>query len=134
MFALEAKFTSHGALGIGGAIAMVLGALLLINGPPEVRIHLTTALAVVIPFAVITIFLMTLVVKARRNKAVMSYAGMLDEIGEARTALTPTGKVFVHGEYWDAVSTSPAEPGTQVRVVGVDGLKLRVKPEAQPRA
>ena len=43
LFVLEAKFTSHGVLGIGGAVAMILGAMLLVEGPPEVRIHLATA-------------------------------------------------------------------------------------------
>src|SRR5262249_24471204 len=57
MFVLEAKFATHGVLGTGGTLALVLGALLLINGPPEVRIHLSTALAVTIPFALITMFL-----------------------------------------------------------------------------
>jgi membrane-bound serine protease (ClpP class) len=128
LFVLEAKFASHGVLGIGGTIAMVLGALLLINGPPEVRIHLSTALAVSLPFGLITIFLMTLALRARANKAVMSNGGVMDEIGEARTALAPSGKVFVHGEYWDAVASSPVELGAAVRVVGVDGLKLRVEP------
>jgi membrane-bound serine protease (ClpP class) len=129
LFALEAKFTSHGVLGIGGTVSMVLGALLLINGPPEISIHLSTALAVSIPFAAITMFLMTLALRARANKAVMSDGGMLDEIGEARTALAPAGKVFVHGEYWDAESSAPVEPGAKVRVVGVEGLKLRVEPK-----
>ena len=68
MFVLEAKFASHGVLGIGGSIAMVLGALLLVNGPPEMRIHLSTALAVTIPFAIITMFLVSLVVRARSGK------------------------------------------------------------------
>jgi membrane-bound serine protease (ClpP class) len=125
---LEVKFTSHGVLGIGGTVAMVLGALLLVNGPPEVRIHLATALAVVLPFAAISLFLVTLAVRARRNKAVMSDGGLLNEVGQARTALVPAGTVFVHGEYWDAVSSSPVESGAEVRVVAVDGLKLRVEP------
>jgi membrane-bound serine protease (ClpP class) len=128
MFVLEAKFTSHGVLGIGGSIAMVLGALLLVNGPPELRIHLSTALAVTIPFAIITMFLVSLVVRARSNKAVMSNGGLLNEVGQARTALSPDGKVFVHGEYWDAVSSSPVDAGSQVRVVAVDGMKLHVEP------
>ena len=125
---LEVKFTSHGVLGIGGTVAMVLGALLLVNGPPEVRIHLSTALSVVLPFAAITVFLVTLAVRARRNKAVMSYGGLLNQLGQARTALAPSGTVFVHGEYWDAISSAPVEPGGEVRVVSVDGLKLRVEP------
>lgn len=129
LFVLETKFTSHGVLGIGGTIAMVLGALLLVNGPPEISIHLSTALSVCIPFALITMFLMTLVVRARRGKAIMSNGGLLDEIGEARTPLAPAGKVFVHGEYWDAESSAPVEAGTPVRVVGIEGFKLRVEPK-----
>jgi membrane-bound serine protease (ClpP class) len=125
---LEVKFTSHGVLGIGGTVSMLLGAMLLVNGPPEVRIHLATALAVVLPFAAISLFLVTLAVRARRNKAVMSDGGLLNELGQARTPLAPAGTVFVHGEYWDAVSSSPVESGTAVRVVAIDGLKLRVEP------
>ena len=131
LFVFEAKYTSHGILGIGGTAALVLGALLLVNGPPEVSIHLSTALAVSIPFALITMFLMTLAIRARRNKVVMADGGLVDEIGEARTALAPSGKVFVHGEYWDAESSAPVETGAQVRVVGVDGLKLRVEPRTR---
>jgi len=133
MFILEAKFATHGVLGGGGTIALVLGALLLINGPPEVRIRLSTALAVSIPFALITMFLVTLVVRARANKVLMGSGGLLDEIGQARTALSPAGKVFVHGEYWDAVSTAPVDEGHEVRVVGVDGMKLKVEPAESKR-
>ncbi len=128
LFVLEAKFTSHGVLGGGGTIAMILGALLLINGPPEMRIHLSTALSVTIPFALITMFLVSLAIKARRNKSIMAGGGLIDEIGEARTALAPSGKVFVHGEYWDAISSSPVETGGAVRVTAVEGMKLRVHP------
>jgi membrane-bound serine protease (ClpP class) len=97
-----------------------------------VRIHLSTALSVTLPFAIITLFLLTLAVRARRNKAVMSDGGLLNELGQARTALTPGGTVFVHGEYWDAISSTPLEPGDPIRVVSIDGLKLRVEP-AQKR-
>jgi membrane-bound serine protease (ClpP class) len=107
---------------------MVLGAVLLINGPPELRIRLSTALAVGLPFALITMFLTALAIRARASKSSMGEAAMIDLIAQARTALTPAGKVFVHGEYWDAVSTVPVEPGVQVRVIGVDGMKLRVEP------
>ena len=134
LFVLEAKFASHGVLGIGGTLAMVLGALLLINGPPEVRIHLATALAVTIPFALITMFLVSLAIRARANKVITADGGLLNEIGEARTPLEPAGKVFVHGEYWDAVSTVPVETGGAVRVVSVDGMKLHVEPASRPSA
>jgi membrane-bound serine protease (ClpP class) len=132
LFVLEAKFASHGVLGIGGTLAMVLGALLLINGPPEVRIRLSTAVAVSVPFALITMFLVSLVIRARGNKVVTGEEGLLNEIGLAFTALAPAGKIFVHGEYWDAVSSAPAEPGSEVRIVGIDGLKLRVEPASRP--
>jgi membrane-bound serine protease (ClpP class) len=75
------------------------------------------------------VFLLTLALRARRNKALMGGEGLLDQIGEARTPLAPAGKVFVHGEYWDAVSSAPVEPGGEVRVVAVDGMKLRVAPK-----
>lgn len=127
LFVLEAKFTSHGILGVGGTVSMILGALLLVNGPPEVRIHLVTALSVTLPFAIITMFLVTLVVRARQGKSLMADGGLLNEIGQARTALAPAGKVFVHGEYWDAVSDNPVEAGAEVRVVSVDGMRLRVE-------
>ncbi len=129
LFVLEAHITSHGVLGIGGTVAMVLGAVMLINGPPSVQIHLSTALSVTLPFAAITMFLVTLVVRARRNKSVVGVSGMVDEIGEARTALAPAGTVFVHGEYWDAESDTPIEAGRAVRVVSVFGLKLKVTPK-----
>jgi membrane-bound serine protease (ClpP class) len=94
-----------------------------------VRIHLTTALAVTIPFAAITVFLLTLALRARKNKSVMGLESLLNQTGEARTVLAPSGKVFVHGEYWDATSATPVEEGKAVRVVGVDGLRLRVEPK-----
>ena len=128
LFILEAKFTSHGILGIGGTISMVLGALLLVNGPPEIRIHLATALGVALPFSLITLFLVSIVVRARRNKVITGAEGMIDEIGVAQTALAPEGKVMVRGEYWDAVSPTPVEPGSQVRVKEVKGMKLYVGP------
>ena len=127
-FVLEAKFTSHGILGIGGTVAMVLGALLLINGPPELRIHPATAIGVAIPFALITMFLVSIVIQARRNKVITGASGMIDEVGIARTALEPEGQVLVRGEYWEAIGTTNIPAGARVRVQGVEGLKLRVGP------
>lgn len=131
LFVLEAKFASHGILGIGGTVAMVLGAMLLIDGPPEMRIHFSTALAVSIPFALITMFLVTLVIRARRNKAVMGSDTLVNQIAEARTALAPSGTVFLQGEYWNAESEVPVEKGVHVRVISVEGLKLHVSPVAK---
>lgn len=128
LFVLEAKFTSHGILGVGGAVAMVLGAVLLVQGPPELRIRLSTAIAVTLPFAAITVMLVSLVVQARRNKVITGDAGMIGEVGVAHSVLDPAGKVFIHGEYWDAVSTAPVPAGAKVRVSGVKDLLLKVEP------
>lgn len=127
-FILEAKFTSHGLLGAAGVAALVLGALFLIQGPPEMRIHLTTALGVALPFGVITCFLVLLVVRARANKVVTGTSGMLDQTGVSVTDLAPSGKVLIGGEYWNAVSTRPTPPGTTVRVLELSGLQLKVEP------
>lgn len=128
LFVLEAKFTSFGVLGIGGAVAMILGALLLVEGPPDFRIRLTTAAGIAIPFAAIAVFLTTLVIRAHGNKVETGDIGLVGETGVARTAIDPQGKVFVHGEYWDALSSVPLSEGTQVRVLAVEGLRLRVEP------
>jgi membrane-bound serine protease (ClpP class) len=129
LFALEAKFATHGVLAIGGITLMVLGALLLVDAPiPEMRVHLLTALAVSIPLGVITVFLMGIALKARRNKVVTGAQGLVGEMGQAQTALAPRGKVFVHGELWDAVASSNVSAGQSVIVRRVDGLQLQVEP------
>ena len=127
LFVLEAKFASHGMLGIGGTISMVLGALLLIDGPPDMRIHLSTALAVALPFAAITMFLVSMVMQARRNKVLTGAEGMIGELGVAQTALEPEGQVLIRGEYWTAIAPSNLPAGAHVRVRGVAGLKLQVE-------
>lgn len=129
LFALEVKFTSHGVLGVGGAIAMVLGAVMLVDSPiPELRIHWSTALAVTLPFSAITLFLLTIAVRARRNKVATGSEAMIGQIGEALTPLAPEGKVFVRGEYWDAVALHPVAAGARVKVMAIDRLKLTVEP------
>ncbi len=132
LFVLEAKLASHGVLGIGGTVAMVLGAVLLIDSPvPEMRVRLSTAIALAIPFALITIVLVSLVIRARANKVITGASGMLDSIGIAHTALAPAGKVFLNGEYWDAVSSETVAAGERVRVTRIDGLRLEVEPVEQ---
>jgi membrane-bound serine protease (ClpP class) len=130
LFVLEAKFASHGILGIGATVSMVLGAMLLINGPPEVRIHFTTAVAVAVPFAAITMFLVSIVIQARRNKVLTGPSGMIGEEGVTRTGLEPEGQVLVRGEIWDAVASANVPAGARVRVKGMAGLKLLVEPIA----
>src|SRR3982074_1631766 len=130
LFAAEAKFATHGVLTIGGITLLTLGGLLLVDSPiPEMRVHLLTALGVSIPLGFITAFLMTIAFKARRNKVVTGVQGLIGETGVARTALSPQGKVFVHGELWDAVASSEIPAGQPVVVRQVDGLLLQVEPQ-----
>jgi len=129
LFILEAKFATHGILGTGGAVSMVLGAVMLVDSPlPEMRVHLGTAIALALPFSAITVFLLSLAVRARRNKVETGSEGMIGETGSAVTELAPEGKIFVHGEYWDAVSPQPVAIGGRVRVTAIDKLKLTVEP------
>jgi membrane-bound serine protease (ClpP class) len=127
LFILEAKFASHGILGIGGTLSMILGAVLLIDGPPELRIRYSTAISVAIPFALITMFLVSIVIRARKGKVLTGVTGMIGEIGVASTQLAPEGQVLVRGEYWTAVADAAISAGTRVRVKAVEALKLHVE-------
>jgi membrane-bound serine protease (ClpP class) len=129
LFALEAKFATHGVLAIGGITTLVIGALLLVDAPiPEMRVKLATALAVSVPVGLITVFLMTVAIQARKNKIVTGAEGLIGEVAVAQTALAPSGKVFVHGELWDAVAPTNIPAGEKVVVQKVDGLRLQVEP------
>jgi membrane-bound serine protease (ClpP class) len=129
LFALEAKFATHGVLAIGGITTLVIGALLLVDAPiPEMRVKLATALALSIPLGLITVFLMTVALRARRNKVVTGIEGLIGELAIAQTSLAPAGKVFVHGEIWDAIASANVPAGDKVRIQKVDGLELKVAP------
>ena len=129
LFALEAKFQSHGVLGVGGIVALTLGGLFLVDGPiPEMRVKLWTALGVSVPLGLITIFLMTIALRARKNKITTGIQGLIGEIGVVQAPLSPYGKIFVHGEIWNAHAAGDLPVGTQVVVRRVEGLRLEVEP------
>jgi membrane-bound serine protease (ClpP class) len=108
---------------------MILGSVLLINSPiPEMRIRWSTAIGLTLPFAFVTVFLVSLVIRARAAKVVTGASGMEGEIAVAHTPLDLEGKVFVHGEFWDAVCTIPVAAGARVRIVTVEGLRVKVEP------
>lgn len=134
LFALEVKVASHGVLATGGVIAMVVGALVLIQSPwPGAQIRLSTALSVTLPVAVISVILVRFALVARRRKAVTGEEGMIDAVGVARTDLAPSGKVLVHGELWEARAIGNIPTGSRVRVRKVEGLTLVVEPEPETR-
>ncbi|MBI4475212.1 MAG: nodulation protein NfeD [Acidobacteria bacterium] len=129
LFVLEATVTSHGILALGGIVAMVVGALMLVEGPiPQLRIHFATTLAVAIPLAFITVFLVRLVYLSHQRKSTTGEEGMIGKLGVAKTDIHNSGKVLVHGEYWNAYSQTPIPAGANVRVVKLQGLKLEVEP------
>jgi membrane-bound serine protease (ClpP class) len=134
-FILEAKFATHGILAAGGILAMILGALMLINTRlPGGSITLVTALSVAVPFGMITIFLLRLVLRARALKVAMGESALVGEIGSVQSNQNENGKikVFVQGELWDAVSQELIGPGAHVQVKSVEGLTLYVEPVSNP--
>ena len=128
MFVLEAKFATHGILGLAGIALLTLGGLLLVDGPiPQMRVHFWTAAGVSIPLGIITVFLMSIALRARRNKVVTGQQGLIGAIGEARTDIDPEGKVFVLGELWNAHARSRVGMGDPIIVRKVEGLDLEVE-------
>jgi membrane-bound serine protease (ClpP class) len=128
-FILEATLVTHGVLATGGAIAMVLGAVMLVDTDlPQLSISWGTAIAVTLPFALITVFLLRLAIKSFRLKVATGREGMVGELGVARTDIHETGKVFVHGEWWRARSDQPIAAGRRVQITAVDGLTVEVQP------
>jgi membrane-bound serine protease (ClpP class) len=134
LFVLEAKFPTHGILGVGGVVSMVLGALILIRTPlTGMGVSLGAALGVAIPFAVIVIILMRLVLRSRTWKQATGTEELIGEEGEV-TEPAPlaggVGLVRVHGEIW-RVEVAPNQSltkGERVRVKSVHGLTLEVEP------
>jgi membrane-bound serine protease (ClpP class) len=131
LFILEAKYTSHGVLLAGGVVAMLLGAMFLIRSPLTAGgVSLGVAVAVTLPFAALTVFLMRLVLRSRRWK---TSTGREELIGAEGVVVTPVdsgaeGLIRIHGELWRAISTHPVVIGKPVRVVKVEGLRLYVEP------
>jgi membrane-bound serine protease (ClpP class) len=131
LFILEAKFTSHGVLAAGGIAAMLLGAMFLIRSPLTTGgVSLGVALAATLPFAIITVFLMRLVLRSRGWKTTTGREEMIGAEGIAVSGLTAgaEGMIRVHGELWRASAAQSVPAGAAVRVLRVEGLKLHVEP------
>jgi membrane-bound serine protease (ClpP class) len=131
LFILEAKLPSHGVLLAGGIVSMLLGATFLIRSPlTPAGVSVGVALSVTLPFAVLTVFLMRLVLKSRRWKSATGKEELLGEEGVVTSALPAGGEgmIRVHGELWRAWAQENLPEGTRVRVKKVNGLKLEVEP------
>jgi membrane-bound serine protease (ClpP class) len=129
LLVLEVKFTSHGILALAGIICLVIGMMTLVAGPvPEMRVHAGTAIAAGVAFGIITVFLLRLAVRAKRNKSMVGVDALLGQIAVVVKPLDPVGQVLVHGELWEANSRTPAPRDARVRITAVDGLTLMVEP------
>jgi membrane-bound serine protease (ClpP class) len=128
LFILELKVQSYGILSVGGILAMVIGSIMLIDAPiPELRPSLKFIIPVAIGLSLIFLFLIILAVRVHMRKALTGKEGLIGEIGVARTELNPEGKVFVHGEIWDAEAQQDIPQGTKVKVSEVlENLKIKV--------
>jgi membrane-bound serine protease (ClpP class) len=128
-FIAEVKVTSYGLLTVAGLVCFILGSAMLIDAPlPSLRVGWGVILPTAFVVAAVVFFLLSRVLSAHRVKPVTGIEGMLGEQGTAVSDLSPQGKVFVHGEYWEAIASQPVPSGTPVRVVAVRGSKLEVEP------
>jgi len=121
----------HGILTVGGILAFLVGSLILFETrSPVFRISVTLVVTMTILTAGFFLLAVGAGARAQRLKIVTGAEGMIGKVVEARTDLNPKGKVFIEGEYWNAVAEGePVKKGEDVRVIAVDGLLLRVRKE-----
>jgi membrane-bound serine protease (ClpP class) len=129
LFILEIKVTSYGVLTLGGIACLILGSLMLFRTPGEdgLNIPLWTVGSLSLAAALIMAFLTQRVIWAHRQRVTTGEEGLVGEIGEAVSDVNPEGRVFVHGEIWNARSRAPILKGSRVKVVGVQGMMLEVE-------
>jgi membrane-bound serine protease (ClpP class) len=128
LFIAEAFITSHGVLGLGGTIAMLLGSVMLIDSPaPALQISWAVIIPVVVLSAVLFIITVTIAVRVYREKPDTGMEGIVGMQATAKTDVHADGQVFMRGEYWRAWSDEPVMKGEKVTVVAVEGLKVKVK-------
>jgi membrane-bound serine protease (ClpP class) len=127
---LELKVPSFGALGVGGAVSLVLGSVMMTEVVPGVRVGLGTIVPAALGFAVVFLFLGRLALTAQLQPPVTGAHGLVGQLARVRTPLLPSepGLVDMRGEIWRAVSLVPLPPGHPVRVSRVEGLTLTVEP------
>lgn len=129
LFILEIYITSQGLLTIGGIVSLIFGSLILFESDVSyLRVSWEVIMWAVVIVAGFVIFILTLGVRAQFRKRATGSDGMLGETGTARTDVNPDGgTVYVHGEFWNAASEKLIKSGNKVRVVGVDGMTLKVE-------
>jgi membrane-bound serine protease (ClpP class) len=128
LFIAELKVISHGILTIGGVISLILGSLLLFDSPdPALRVSWRVMIPVLTLICLFFVGVIALVLKAQMRRGVTGKEGMVGEMGQAVTDIHETGKIFIIGEYWNASSDKPVEKGKRIKVISVEGLKVKVE-------
>jgi membrane-bound serine protease (ClpP class) len=128
LFAAEVKVHSFGLLTIGGLVAMILGAMMLVDSSlPELRVNVWRLVPVILAFAAFVFTLVRLVVQAQRRRAQTGAEGLVGQRGQAEGDLDPEGWVIVQGERWRARAGERIARGESVEVMSVEGLLLRVR-------
>ena len=131
LFAIEAKVTSHGVLALAGVLAMLVGALILVQSPiTGAGVSLGIALSFTVPFALLAVVVMRLAMRTFSIKPSTGPEQLVGQTGEVREELNGagTGMVFVGGELWRARAAQTIPAGARIRVLRVDGLTLEVAP------
>jgi membrane-bound serine protease (ClpP class) len=128
LFLLEIKVASYGLLSVGGIICLILGSIMLFDTEGSgVRVAWTVLIPSVAVISGFFIGVATLAMRAYLSKPRTGHEALIGEVAMTKEALAPEGKVFVHGELWNAVADDTIPAGTQVEVVGVENLWLKVK-------
>jgi membrane-bound serine protease (ClpP class) len=128
LFIAELKVASYGLLSAGGVISLALGSIMLFESPlPYLRASLGVILPTVLVTAAFFLLAVGLTIKAYRAKPATGVEGLVGEAGRATTRIAPEGKVFVHGEFWNAYSDGTIEEGEKVRVVKAENLRVKVE-------
>jgi membrane-bound serine protease (ClpP class) len=129
LFALEMFITSHGILGMGGVISLVLGGLLLTSdNPPGFKVSPVLVIALAGSLAAFVIFVFANILRIRHLPAQIGVETLVGKPAVARSPLNPKGYVFVEGEYWSAESEDgEITQGERVVITGMEGLKLKVR-------
>jgi membrane-bound serine protease (ClpP class) len=128
LFVAELKAGGHGVLALSGAVSLVIGSLLLFSSPePELRVSLEWITAVTLLTLAAVCTLLAAAWRVRRRRVLTGAEGLVHERGIARSELRPAGKVFVHGELWDAVAEQPVSAGEPVEVTAVRDMVLAVR-------
>jgi membrane-bound serine protease (ClpP class) len=127
-FILEFKVTSYGLLSVAGVVSLFFGALMLFRGGKEgMSISWDVLIPTVLTVSAFFIIVAGIVFRSHLRRSQTGTSGMVKERGVAYTDIDPEGKVFVHGEYWQAVSDEPIAKGELVEIIKVVDLKLKVR-------